>query len=406
LSDQKLCHQTSLDQTPLNHTPPDETRIPASSVQPTDGKPPIKGDTAGAHSLAEILSQPQCWSDCLAAVREQGTLSAIHRQLANAKGWLFIGCGSSYYVALSAAATMASLTGCRSHAIPASELFLYPGPILAATGDSVPILISRSGRTSEVLKASELLKSRNIPAIAITCAPGQPLEKQAAAAIVLPHADEQSTVMTRSFSSMLLILQELAGTIAGNSAFCRSLEEMPPAAAPVLQSLPAKISRFVADRQFSDYVCLGQGPFYGLACEYALKVTEMSVSNAQSFHTLEFRHGPKSIVSPETLLIFLLSDTGYQAERDALEEMKSLGGTTLVIANKADARVRAASDLLVELSLDVPELARLAPTLFAGQLLGLFTGLHKGLDPDTPRNLSRVVTLDEPPSPQHPQKTS
>jgi len=54
-----------------------------------------------------------------------------------------------------------------------------------------------------------------------------------------------------------------------------------------------------------------------------------------------------------------------------------------------------ASDLVVDLQLDVPEYARLAPYLFVGQLLGLHTGLKKGLDPDSPRNLSRVVLLDD-----------
>jgi len=128
----------------------------------------------------------------------------------------------------------------------------------------------------------------------------------------------------------------------------------------------------------------------------------MSVSCAQSFHTLEFRHGPKSIVSPETLLVFLISDTGYEAECELLQEMKALGGTTLAITNRADARVRASADLLVELSLDGPELARLVCYLVPAQLLGLYTGLQKGEDPDRPRNLSRVVVLEsEKSKPEH-----
>jgi len=50
---------------------------------------------------------------------------------------------------------------------------------------------------------------------------------------------------------------------------------------------------------------------------------------------------------------------------------------------------------LIELGFDLPELVRLAPYVFAGQFAGLYTGLKKGLDPDIPRNLSRVVILDE-----------
>jgi glucosamine--fructose-6-phosphate aminotransferase (isomerizing) len=67
----------------------------------------------------------------------------------------------------------------------------------------------------------------------------------------------------------------------------------------------------------------------------------------------------------------------------------------MVIANQANARVRAAADLLIELQLPLPELARMVPSLVPGQLLALFTGLKKGLNPDMPRYLSRAVILDD-----------
>jgi glucosamine--fructose-6-phosphate aminotransferase (isomerizing) len=121
----------------------------------------------------------------------------------------------------------------------------------------------------------------------------------------------------------------------------------------------------------------------------------MSVSYGQSFHTLEFRHGPKSIVGKETLIVFLLSETGYSAELEVLEEVKKLGATTLVVSNRAEERARAAADLLVEIGADAPEVARLALYLLTAQLLGLYTGIKKGYDPDKPRNLSRVVVLEE-----------
>lgn len=365
-------------------------------VAPGDGQP--SEGNGGVHSSAEILSQPECWQSCLESLENDKSFSDFAERFEKASGWLFVGCGSSYYVAQSAAATALSLTGRRAQAIPASELLLYPEATLAGAGGLTPVLISRSGRTSEVIKAAEVLKSCGVPTLAVTCAPRERLEKIADAAILLSAADERSMVMTRSFSSMLLALQISTARAAGDSSFVSSLRKMPSLAAPIFKRVPAEVRRFVEKYRFSDYVCLGQGPFFGLACEYALKLTEMSLSYAQAFHTLEFRHGPKSIVGPETLLVFLLSDSGYEAEREVLEEMKALGGTTLTVTNRGDARVRAASDLVVELSLDVPELARLAPTLLTGQLLGLYTGLHKGLDPDSPRNLSRVVTLDKEPS--------
>ena len=356
--------------------------------------------TGGAYALSEILSQPQCWDACLKLLDSGKQAQEAARMFSEAKEWLFIGCGSSYYVALAAAAYWNQITGTRARAIPASELLLYPDLVLSNGGPYCPVLISRSGRTSEVLKAAEFLQSKKIKSLAITCAPGQPLEKLATLTVCLAPADERSTVMTRSFTSMLLALQYLAAKLAKREDAAADLRRLPQIADEFLNSLPRRVRDFVGTYRFADYICLGQGPFYGLACESALKLTEMSVSYGQSFHTLEFRHGPKSVVGPETLLLFLLSETGYQAECEVLEEMKKLGGTTLVIANRAEARAHAAADFLVELGMDVAEFTRLAPSIFTGQLMGLYTGLAKGLDPDHPRHLSRVVILDDEKSPE------
>jgi glutamine---fructose-6-phosphate transaminase (isomerizing) len=355
----------------------------------------------GSYTLVEILSQPLCWRNVLDDLEQKSTLGTMGREFANVKEWMFIGCGSSYYVAQSAAATMTALTGKRAQALAASELLLFPELVLAGRENFLPVLISRSGRTSEVLRAAELLRARGIATLGISCAPGQALEKLVSRAIVIPAADEQSTVMTRSFSSMLLTLQALAAIVAGRPDFVDAQRTgVAKAAETLLATLPQLTSKFVSENDFEDYVALGQGPLYGLACETALKLTEMSVSYAQSFHTLEFRHGPKSIVSERTLLVFLLSESGYAAELEVLEEVKGLGGVTLVIANRTEERARKAADLLVELNADAPEVARLPLYVLAGQLMGLYTGLESGLDPDNPRNLSRVVVLEDEDSPE------
>ena len=351
----------------------------------------------GAFALSEILSQPLCWRTCFSELRDNRTLSRIAEQLGGKRNWLFVGCGSSFYVALSAASTLTALTGMPARAVPASEILLFPRLTLVGD-DCIPVLISRSGRTSEVLKVAEAFRERNIATLGISCAPNQTLEKLVSSAIVLPAADEQSTVMTRSFTSMLMALQALAATLGRQEDFLESQRALNPCAARLIDELPNRVEEFVSRQAFADYVCLGQGALYGIACESALKLTEMSVSYGQSFHTLEFRHGPKSIVSQQTLIMFLLSESGYKAELEVLEEIKELGGITFVVTNRAEDRARRAADFLVELGADGPELTRLPLYLPAQQLLGLYTGLQKGLDPDRPRHLSRVVVLEDEPS--------
>lgn len=346
---------------------------------------------AGANTLSEIFSEPETWKKCLAALDGTGELRSLRGLRPSDEEWIFVGCGSSYYLALIAAATWSLLTGETTRAIPASDILLFPKLLPRVCR---PILISRSGRTSEIIEAGKYLRQQNqIAELAITCGTGTPIEQVAAHVIRLPQADEKSTVMTRSFTSMLLALQLLAAERIGHSEFANGIRRLPAMVEPGMRESDATIRALTETQVFADYVFLGQGPFYGVAQEAMLKVKEMSCSYAQCFHTLEFRHGPKAIVSPETLVTFFLSESGFESEVSVLQEIKDLGATTLVITNDADAAGRESADYLIELSLDVPEAARAAAAVIPGQLLGFHTGIHKGFDPDNPRHLSRVVML-------------
>ena len=350
----------------------------------------------GAHTRSEILSQPRCWAECFQGLDSKGQLREVGKRWTPPSEWAFFGCGSSYYIALGAAATWTALTGQLARAIPASELLLFPELVLGKDRCFQPVVISRSGQTSEALRAAELLEAKyNIRTLAITCASHQKLEEICTQTIYQLPADEQSTVMTRSFTSMLLGLQALAAERGKQKEFAEGLRRLPDQMAPRMEEIESRVQQFVETHTFADYVYLAQGPFFGIANEGMLKVKETSCSYGQCFHTLEFRHGPKAIVSPATLVTFLLSETGYEEECEVLQEIKGLGATTMVIANHADNAARHAADFLVELKLDVPEFARLAAYIVTGQLLGLYTGLKKGYDPDSPRNLSRAVILND-----------
>ena len=347
----------------------------------------------GQHTLSEIFSQPQCWSSCLSQLATSAELRAAIQLTRPGADWIFVGCGTSYYLAQAAASTFNYLK-LPARAIPASDLLMYPALTLHPGRDYIPVVISRSGRTSEAIRAAQMLeKEHNLRTIVITCADGQPLGPSCSVTLKLLDADEHSTVMTRSFTSMLLGLQYLGAAVCGQDAFRRALTELPQQVEPLLKDVPQRLRLFVESRSFSDFVFLAQGPLFGIASECMLKVTESSRSYAQVFHSLEFRHGPKSIAGPETLITFLMSETSYDAELELLEEMKALGAATMVIANRVDNRARRASDFAIELGLQSPEYARPAAFAIWGQLYGVYYGLKKGLNPDSPKNLTRVVEL-------------
>ena len=343
----------------------------------------------------EILSQPATWQIAVTEVQANTVVTDMVNSSASREEWLFVGCGTSFYLAEAAAFSWTALTGQPAHAVPASEVLLYPDLLKAGTGHKQAVVISRSGKTSEAVRAAAVLRQKmQVPTVGITCTNNSELAGECDSSIVVGVADESSTVMTRSFTSMLLSLQVLAACCARKTQFIDSLLAMAQHFSTRLRPLAEQMEDFVSQQAFADYVFLGQGPFHAIAREASLKVMEMSCSYSQFFHALEFRHGPKAIVSPATCLMFLIGQTGKAAEAEVLSEMKALGGITVAICNRANKDILAASDLVIDFEFDGPETALLAPSIVPGQLLGFFTGLRKNLNPDQPKNLTRVVILD------------
>jgi len=349
----------------------------------------------GFHTLTEILSQPEVWRACLRRLNEDGSFAAILAKSRTRKSWLFTGCGTSFYLAEAAADCWTLLTGQPARAVPSSEILLFPRLGMLDEPDLQAVIISRSGSTSEAVRAAEILRNRHgVSTLGITCAPQSELMKVCDLTISISDADEKSMVMTRSLSSMLLSLVLMAAENGENKKLLGALEGAAAVLGDRIETWNKQIEKFVSERSFEDYIYLAQGPFFPIAREAALKVTEMSHSYAQAYHTLEFRHGPKSIVAPQTCIGFLLSETGMEVESEVLLEMKELGGAIVAICNRAPEAVRKAAELVLELDCSAPEVALLAPFVVPTQLLGYHTGIKKGFNPDEPKNLTRVVILD------------
>ena len=350
--------------------------------------------SAGRDTLQEILSQPAAWIETARQVAQGGLFSKVSQTFSAEGPWLFVACGSSYYLSRTIAAQWATLLKVRCTAVPASELLFAPHDVMRSGARQV-VLVSRSGKTTEVLRAAEWLKTNAaVPTIGVTCSENSALAETCTHLLTLPRADEKSMVMTRSFTSILLLFERLGAKLAGDASLAAALDRLPEKTAAWLAANADKIRALGTKRRFADFVFLGQGAHYWLAQEAALKMTEMSSSYAQAYHTLEFRHGPKSIASKDTLITFFLSEAAAEEESLLVAELQKLGAAIFVVANHATPALRRDCDLLIELGLDEPEYARLALTAIPAQLLGLAVGLRKGLNPDVPKNLSRAVVLD------------
>lgn len=345
----------------------------------------------GQHTLTEITSQPEAWADAFSAFEvNQAALRQAWAALAP-KQVLFTGCGSTYYLAQVAAALFQSLTGVPSQACPASEIVLFTNQTLSEPAQTLLIAISRSGTTTETLAAIAKFRQLGGRGVwGITCYPQSDLVQEAELNLLAEAAQEQSMAQTRSFASMLVLAQALAATVAGEDI--SPLARLPELGRPLIEEVAPLAETLGAQTSLKQFFFLGSGPQYGLACEAMLKMKEMSISHSEAFHFLEFRHGPKSLVDEQSLVVGLLSSAAFIPEYQVLNEMAGFGGQTLALnplLNNVEARWS------VQLTPDLPAWARPVLYLPPLQLLGYYRAMNKGLDPDSPRNLSAVVFLDK-----------
>ncbi|MEO8609336.1 MAG: SIS domain-containing protein [Chloroflexota bacterium] len=339
----------------------------------------------GTFTRQEIFSQPDAWADALKVLA--GERAAVGALLRNQQfeSVIFTGCGSTYYLSLAAAALFQEQTHVYARALPASEIWLYPRSAFRADGKTLLITVSRSGETSETLHAVEQFKSqRGGSVLTISCYPDKPLASMGDLNIVLPSGQEQSVAQTRAFSVLYIATVMLAAFWNDQQPPIDELQKLPQAGRQLLQTYADLAAAWGQHTELDRFYFLGSGARYGLACELNLKMKEMTLTHSEPFHFMEFRHGPMSMVTPETLIVGLRSEQNRAQENLVLEDMRAMGAQVLSL-DEANADVNFASGL--------SETARNVLYLPFCQVMSFERSLAKGLDPDRPHNLEAVVRL-------------
>jgi len=294
---------------------------------------------------AEIYSQPDCWS--LAAdesSRYADRLPAPGERVG------VIGCGTSLFIARAYAFLREQAGHGATDAWPASEARLGRGydRILA---------ITRSGTTTEILTALDAYRATGgaAPATIITATPDTPVQAKGDT-ITLARFDETSVVQTRFATSALALLRAHLG---------EDLTAPIAQAKEILAASPGEQERSLAGVRSADQITfVGMGLGAALGEEAALKLREATQSWAESYPATEYRHGPISIAQPGR----------------AVWSLGPLvpGFTGDVAATGAHLEHRDADPMA--------ELVRV-------HLLCLLRAADLGLDPASPRNLTRAVIL-------------
>lgn len=356
----------------------------------------------------EILQQPLVWEKELKFFKEnfEEIRKILEKFNKKETRFIFTGAGSSEYVGNSICSYLKSYSKLDILSIPTTDIVTNPAEYLEEDIPTILISCARSGNSPESVAAVKLADKliKNIQHIFLTCNPNGDLaklskESENKFAIIMPEGtNDKGFAMTSSFSSMLLggILLFTLGEKTTND-----IENLIKILGNNSDKLIEFSKRIAEIENIERIVYLGNYSLKGLAEEMALKVLELTSGKIVAFHNsfLGFRHGPKSLVDKNTMIICLLSDNDYtrKYELDLIKEIKNDGITkNIVILDtlKSDEFFMEKYYFTLNTSYNFLPFFQGLIYLYFAQLLALYKSINLGINPDNPcpsGEVNRVV---------------
>lgn len=305
--------------------------------------------------------------------------------------FVFLGCGSSYMLSKSNERLFVTRPDTSAVALAGGDYLVNPDTYLHTIENSIVLVLSRSGTTTEIVRAVEhMKKAANVKIVSITMKEKSALEELSDLTVVLPWAYDNSVCQTRSvtnlYAASLLI-----------DAICYGDEELKAAVKTAIDQNRDHMEKYRAEletigkKDFTDVIVLADGVLCGLAEEGALAFTEISLISGKYFNMLDYRHGPKVLNGPKTLTIFAVQPNESAYQRDMIDDVKKHNGTVVTFGSE-QANVYG-SDLHISISGISRFEAYGIPFIYTMQMIALTKALAAGGNPDAPTGLNAYITL-------------
>jgi glucosamine--fructose-6-phosphate aminotransferase (isomerizing) len=185
----------------------------------------------------------------------------------------------------------------------------------------------------------------------------------------------------------------VGAALSRDASTLETLQSAPDVCDRILGTAEPIIRRIYERQPYQNIFYFGAGPTIGISRDAQLKMMEMSLSNTMCFTFMESRHGPRSIITEESLVIGLCTRAGAGLEANVLDEYTHLQGATSVAITPTPDWAAGSPTFTIPVSCDWPDdLLGLAysPVM---QLLAYYRAVSKGVNPDTSRNLTQHIAI-------------
>jgi len=304
----------------------------------------------------------------------------------------FIGSGSSYCLSKSGEISAKMQLGIPANSLAAGDLMLNFSYYDNYIRNTIMIILTRSGSTSEIMLAVKDVKDKfNIPCISICARNNSDLSNIVDLNLEIPWAFDESVCQTRTVSNLYTANLLLLAIMANNQMLIKEIKNAIDNGDKFIAQYTDSLKKIAQSSSWNKVVVLADFELQGIAEEGALAFKEISRVPSNYHHILDVRHGPMVMIDEKTLVIMASSPEGFSYQTDLINDLKGKGAKVVTIGNEDEKYNN------VDLHISIPVFqnysVRGIPFIFVVQAIAYYKAIFKGINPDVPDGLDPWIKL-------------
>ena len=327
-----------------------------------------------------------------------GGLEGYADALKNIQNIILLGCGTSYFAGLYGAYYFKHL--CNFNTVQVYDGAEFNEYDIPREGNTAFILISQSGETKDLHRCIEIAKNNNNITIGIINVVDSLIAREVDCGIYCNAGKEVGVASTKAFTSQVVCLSMAAiwfSTLQGinekkRQRIVADLHNLSSDIKLALDACSSLIKDYAKKLNNNNMFLLGKGTDEYIAKEGSLKIKEISYIHSEGYSASSLKHGPFALLDENFPVIIFNLDQNHRAKTlNCYQEVASRGAPILIISNDMTLSREVMCDVIY-----VPENKSYSSLLgiIPIQLLAYHLSINKGINPDKPKNLAKVVTVE------------
>ena len=324
-----------------------------------------------------------------------GGLESSRKRLLEIESIILLGCGTSYNAGLLGVHFFKDL--CNFNTVQLFDGAEFTINDVPKNDKTALVLLSQSGETKDLYRCIEIAKKHNLLTIGVVNVVDSLIAREVDCGCYLNAGKEVAVASTKSFTSQVIVLSLIAIWFSQNNninktkrmKYISDLYNLNNCMDELFTNLETKIEGVVSlfNNNNSCFI-LGKGQNEAIARESALKIKEISYIHTEGYSSSSLKHGPFALLCDNFPVILIMpNDHFFDKNMNVYHEVKSRNANVLVITNK---KMDVDNVIYIPFNDTYNSLLSVIPL----QMLAYKLSVSKDINPDTPKNLAKVVTVE------------